>query len=104
MFGPVRPGAGELPSAFRVLPPQPNPSRGPVRVEFELPTVSAVRVTVHDVQGRLLETLLDRELTAGRYPLTWSGTVNGQRAPVGVYFMRFQAAGQSWVGRIVLAR
>ncbi len=50
-----------------------------------------MRVTIYDVQGRLVKQLLDAPLAAGRHVVEWNATATGDR-PVasGVYFMRIQ--------------
>ena len=46
---------------------------------------------VVDVAGRVVRTLLDREVEAGEHPLSWDGgTDTGTRAASGVYFARVE--------------
>ncbi len=86
----------------------PNPMRPRTRIPFEVPSdvfgpgipvalaappppsgPRAVRLTVHDVSGRRVRTLVDRALLPGRYDADWDGTLqSGSRAPSGVYFYR----------------
>lgn len=60
---------------------------GTVRFEFELPQSAPVRLTLHDVSGRAVATLLDRRLGPGAHALAWDGA----DAPAGVCFARLAA-------------
>jgi spore coat protein A len=67
----------------------PNPSTGPVRIAFTLPSSAAARVVVEDVAGRRVATLIDRRLAEGRHQVTWDGRLKtGETAAPGVYFYR----------------
>ncbi|MEE9270086.1 MAG: T9SS type A sorting domain-containing protein [Candidatus Krumholzibacteria bacterium] len=69
----------------------PNPFNPTTRLTLELARRAVVRVTIYDVQGRLVKQLLDAPLAAGRHVVEWNATATGDR-PVasGVYFMRIQ--------------
>jgi flagellar hook assembly protein FlgD len=64
-----------------------------------------VRVSVLDVQGRVMAVLVDGLQRAGRHQVVWSGeTARGGIAPAGLYFIRYQAPGKDLVKRVTLAR
>ena len=63
-----------------------------------------MRLTIVDLQGRLVATLRDGVQPAGRYQAVWSGKSVLGRAPAGMYFVRYQAAGKSTVRRLLLTR
>ena len=64
----------------------PNPSRGGLEFEFRLPRKQAVRLTVLDVTGRNVATLLSTTLGPGPQRAAWTGrTSSGDTAPAGVY-------------------
>lgn len=93
------------PAALWLAPPSPNPSRGPVRVAFTLPTAGSARVTVHDPAGRAVRTLTEGERSAGTHALVWDGRDDDGRAlPAGLYFVRFAAPGMVQSRKVVLAR
>ncbi len=84
----------------------PNPSgEGPVTLRFTLPSAGAMlRVTAHDLAGRVVRTLHDGVAEEGM-SLTWDGRDSDGRAlPAGVYFMRGTAADQSVTRRLVRVR
>jgi hypothetical protein len=82
--------ADELPVAFALAAPSPNPATaGPNRIAFSVPRDAQVRLTVHDVRGRMMAKLADGLLPAGHHMRTWDAT----SVPAGVYFVRFEAPG-----------
>ena len=79
-----------------------NPVRGPLRVAFALPEDGPARVTVVDLQGRLVRELANARFSAGRHDL---GLATRDVALVpGVYFARLEAGGRTVVQRFVTLR
>jgi hypothetical protein len=67
----------------------PAVSQGEIKVEWSLASAGSARVTVHDVGGRCLATLVDGSFAAGSHEVSWSGQDDsGRPAPRGVYFVR----------------
>jgi ADP-ribose pyrophosphatase YjhB (NUDIX family) len=95
---------GGLPREFALAAVYPNPSFGPAKVAYDVPRLAHVRLSVVDVQGRELAVLEDQMRAAGRYVAAWDGRTHGYRAPAGVYFLRFEAAGKRFVRRLSLTR
>jgi hypothetical protein len=64
----------------------PNPFNPSTRIDFVLDRASAVDLTVYDVAGRRVATLLQGRLASGLHNVTWDGTtVSGAPAAAGVY-------------------
>ncbi len=82
----------------------PNPSRESMRIPFVLPRESDVRLSVHDLQGRLVTTLADGRFASGRHELIWDGRGVSGLARSGVYFIRMETAGEIFVRRASLTR
>ena len=78
----------------RLLRNYPNPFNPKTTIDFALDKDAQTSIRVFDVQGRMVRTLVDSYLSAGRRSVTWDG-VDDQGAPVasGVYFLRLQAGG-----------
>jgi choice-of-anchor B domain-containing protein len=93
-------------AAVRLAPPHPNPFRNAVSVEFAVASSGPARLTVHDVTGRRVASLLDAgRLARGRHVVTWDGRdASGRTAVPGVYFVRLETAGGSWERKIVRVR
>lgn len=77
---------------FRFQGLSPNPSRGSVRLSYEIATQCDVSVDVFDVAGRLVRTISQSDRAPGTYALTWDcGADSGVLAPAGIYFVRLTA-------------
>ncbi|MFQ5906672.1 MAG: T9SS type A sorting domain-containing protein [bacterium] len=85
--------------AFALFQNSPNPFSGGTTIFFSLPAESHTTLTIHDLSGRTVATLVDAELSAGMHTVDWSGNV-----PSGVYFCRIQAGGMTAGTRMVLIR
>jgi hypothetical protein len=70
-----------------------NPFRERTGVAFEIgDVVGPVEVTLYDVSGKLVRTLMSGPLSPGRYEVAWDGRNEaGQRLASGVYFCLFEA-------------
>ncbi len=100
-FGPIRGTMVEAITGFALSLRTPNPSDGPVRLEFALPRAAAVRVSVVDVAGREVQELADGAYAPGRYPITWDATAGGG-VRSGVFFVRYVTPDGSFTQRVVL--
>ncbi len=89
------PAPGAL--AFALAPPEPNPVRGPSRLEFSVPDGRAgVRLAVYGTDGRRVRMLHDGPLGDGAQSVAWDvADERGQRVPAGLYFVRLEWNGRS---------
>ena len=89
---------------FTLIRVIPNPTRGPLCIEFELPRESPTRISVTDIMGRDVAKLADASYPAGRHMAIWDGATGLGRAPAGLYFIRLQAGGKSLSQHVVITR
>jgi len=86
----------------------PNPylaAAGETTINFSLPADSHVSLRVYDLSGRLITTLVDDTLAAGRHTLGWNGlTAGGTAVESGVYFYKLDTETDSATRRLVLVR
>ena len=93
------------PSTLSLSAPAPNPFREQTTLEYTLPTPQHVRVTVYDVLGRRVGTLVDQEQPAGTHRISWGGaSAQGRSSSSGMYLIRWEAAGQQRVHKVVQVR
>ncbi len=93
-------------TAVALHPPTPNPFRATTAIVFELPESASVDVTVYDVRGRLVRSLLANEARSpGRHIARWDGRDDrGHGVASGVYFVRLEVAGWVATRRAVLLK
>jgi hypothetical protein len=83
----------------------PNPFNPVTEICFELPHSSDVDLTVYDVQGRRVRTLVTGTLTAGAKRVTWDGRdVGGNSVSSGVYFYTLRTPSQTISKKMILLK
>jgi hypothetical protein len=96
---------GQAPAPAILAQNWPNPFNPSTSISFELLTAGPARLDVYDLRGRLVTTLLDKELGTGTHSLDWDGT-DAAGAPVasGVYLYRLSSGGSSVSRKMVLIK
>lgn len=80
-------------TASRLVSATPNPFNPATDIVFETAADGRCELTVHDLRGRLVRTLLAGDRPAGRHGARWDGLSDaGQRVPSGLYVARLRAA------------
>jgi len=83
----------------------PNPFNPSTRIEYALQADGRVTLTIHDLRGRLLRTLVDEVVAAGQRAVTWDGRSDaGEALPSGVYLYRIQGAGEQQTRKLMLTK
>lgn len=83
----------------------PNPMRSDATIVFSIAEPDHVTLTVHDVAGRRVATLLDAELPTGTHAIDWTAkSGEGMELAPGVYFARLASGAERTSARIVVAR
>ncbi len=74
-----------LPESFQIGAAYPNPFNPAVNLDFSIPDQGMVNITVYDLMGREITTLMNQNLSTGSYQVTWDAADN---VASGVYFIR----------------
>lgn len=86
-------------------PNRPNPFAPETRIEFSLPGETEMRLAVHDLQGRLVRTLVSGRMPAGDHWIVWDGyDSSGRAVGSGIYFYRLESGLDKWVRKMTLLR
>jgi len=93
-------------AALDFAPAQPNPARGSTRFAFTLGAAARAELTVLDLSGRRVRTLVGGDaLPAGSHDAVWDGRDDaGTPLSTGLYFARLRVGDTSRTQRVVLAR
>jgi len=89
-----------IPTSARLLGSYPNPFNATTKIEFELPTTATISLQVFDVNGRLVQTLVDEATPAGRHSVTF----DGNNLASGLYFARLAAGEFHTTQKMVLLK
>ncbi len=63
----------------------PNPVRSQTTIKYRVAESSNVAITIYDINGRKVSTLVNQKQDAGVYELNW----NADNASNGIYFASF---------------
>jgi hypothetical protein len=94
-----------IPDATRLASIYPNPFNPTTKIVFDLSEKSPVHIAIFDASGRLVCTLQNGVLGAGRHDVTWRGVSDsGNRVSSGIYFCRMRANKADQTMKLVLLR
>ncbi len=98
-----QPQLSEIP--VRLLLPSPNPVRDDMVLRYSLSRPGDIRLSVHDVAGRLVRTLAVGHAETGGHMVQWNvRDRSGRRVPAGSYFLRLQTGEDVATGTICVVR
>ncbi len=81
-----------IPEEFEVSQNYPNPFNPETQIDYALPKAAKVSITIYNLTGQRVRTLVSQNQGSGRYTITWDGTdESGARVSSGIYFYRFTA-------------
>lgn len=84
---------------------RPNPFNPATMLSFSVSSEGPVHLTVHDLAGRVVATLIEEIRPAGEQSVGWNGrNALGEPVSSGIYFARLRSAGLEEVHRMVLIR
>ena len=76
-----------LPNEFLLDTAYPNPFNPTTTLNFAIPVDSEVSLSIYNLQGRVVSTLIDKNMDAGYHSVIWNANSNAS----GVYFVKMQA-------------
>ena len=80
----IEPVSNEIPDVFKLHSNYPNPFNPITKIKFDIAKNTNAKLLVYDVLGRVVETLVNAELKAGRYEVDFDGYALSS----GVYFYK----------------
>ncbi|NOY73061.1 MAG: S8 family serine peptidase [Gammaproteobacteria bacterium] len=94
-----------LPSDFSMSQNYPNPFNPSTSIRFTLPKAGKVKMTIFDIRGREIATLVDMEMAVGTHIVAWDGkNASGINVSSGIYFYRIKFNNQILTGKMILVR
>lgn len=92
-----------LPTTYALRQNYPNPFNPETVIEYDLPEPVSVVLTVYDLLGRHVRTLVEGSYNVGTHRVTWNGRDNqGERVAGGMYLYLLSAGNKRFSGKMVL--
>ncbi len=94
-----------IPTAFEVSPNYPNPFNPETMIRFNIPEKNRVTVTVYDLVGRKIKTLMDGLKQSGQHQTVWDGMdERGKAVASGIYFYEVRFGSHTQIRKMTLLR
>ena len=94
-----------IPETFELGQNFPNPFNPETVVPFAVPETGDVRVSIYNVLGQEIRTLVDNNLPAGFHRIVWDGKdLQGKTLASGIYFVRMSAERFTDVRKMMLLK
>ena len=94
-----------IPDVYALHQNYPNPFNPITRINYDLPEDALVNITIYDMMGRQVKTLINSEQSAGYRTIRWNGTnYLGQTVSAGLYMYVIQAGAYRKTRKMVLLK
>ena len=94
-----------LPITYELYNPYPNPFNPVTTLRYDLPEDALVNITIYDMMGRVVKTLINDQQTAGYRSIQWNATNNtGSPVSAGIYLYMIQAGDFRQTKKMVLLK
>jgi len=91
-----------VPQDYMLTQNYPNPFNPETTIEFALPVSGVVSLKIYDISGKLVKTLVDEQLSAGRFQTSWNATNDaGAAVSSGVYVYRLSSGSFQQIKRMI---
>jgi endo-1,4-beta-xylanase len=94
-----------IPSDHTLFQNYPNPFNPTTTIKYNLPKASKVRLTIYNVHGEKIRTLLDGFQAAGEHTIRWDAkSERNHTVPSGIYFYRLETTQGNFQKKMVLLK
>ena len=95
----------QLPTVYALHQNYPNPFNPTTQIKYDLPEDALVSITIYDIMGRSIRSLVKSRQTAGYRSVQWNATNNlGEPVSAGMYIYMIQAGEFRQVKKMVLLK
>ncbi len=89
-----------LPETYSLSHPYPNPFNPIANINFSIPYESHVKIIIYDIQGRLVEEILNDVMNPGIHNIKWSANNYAS----GIYFIKMFSGNFSSIQKVTLLK
>ena len=94
----------EIPTSYSLEQNYPNPFNPSTKIEFSIHKAGHTNLSVYNVQGKKVTTLVNKKLEAGTYSYNFDASSINLQLSSGRYFYRLESSGYSKTKKMVLAK
>jgi hypothetical protein len=92
-------------ASYTLLENYPNPFNPTTTIRYNMPAPGMVTLKVFDINGRLINTLVNGQNPQGMHRIIWDGTdMNGNKLSSGIYFYQIETPHQNETAKMVLIK
>ncbi|MDQ7798390.1 MAG: M28 family peptidase [Candidatus Edwardsbacteria bacterium] len=100
-----KPDNRERITAFRLFPNAPNPLNNKTTIKYQLPQAGPVKLSVYNIAGQLVKTLVSGDQPAGSYTLNWDRKDNHNKpVSAGVYIYHLSAGDNTQSRKMIVLK
>lgn len=90
---------------LKVLSNYPNPFNPITQISYSLPVDGDIELTIYNIKGQKVKTLIKGKTEAGHYNITWDSTDNsGRKVSSGVYFYQLKTTQKTLHKKMLLMK
>jgi hypothetical protein len=94
-----------IPKTYELSQNYPNPFNPETMIKYDLPEPGYVNITVYNILGQKVKTLIDEYQEAGHKSVNWDGKDDGgKEVASGIYFYKIKATGFEKTKKMVLLK
>jgi hypothetical protein len=94
-----------MPNSYSLLQNYPNPFNPVTKLRYDLPENSHVNITIYDMLGRAVKTMVNQHQNAGHRSIIWNATDNfGKPVGAGIYLYQLRAGEYMQTKKMVLLK
>lgn len=94
-----------LPTEFALLQNYPNPFNPETTISYEINVAGYVKLSIFNVRGERVATLVNANQTAGKHAVLWRGIdATGRSLASGIYWYRLELAGMTATKKMIMMK
>lgn len=102
---PVSIASEELPSDHQLINVYPNPFNASTRIEYLVDEPGPVQISIHDLRGREITTLVNETQNSGSHQIVWNGRgESGRSMDTGIYVCHLKTGDVSVSTKLILMK
>lgn len=95
----------QVPNRFALEQNYPNPFNPSTTIKYELARTADVNITIYNIQGQKIKTIVDAKQNVGKHDVVWDGRNEAyNRVASGVYFVKMKAGDFSKTRKMILLK